>query len=34
LEYMGEVIEEWKTGDKNSRRRKEVETLYQSLINQ
>jgi len=33
LEYMGEVIEEWKKGDKNSRRRKEVETLYQALIN-
>jgi hypothetical protein len=34
LEYMREVVDEWKKGDTNSRRRKEVETLYQALINQ
>ena len=34
LEYMGEVVDEYKKLDKNSRRRKEVDDLYQALINQ
>jgi hypothetical protein len=34
LEYMEEVVNEYKKLDKNPRRRKEVDDLYQALINQ
>ncbi|MCX6690676.1 MAG: hypothetical protein NTW33_01165 [Methanoregula sp.] len=34
LEYMEEVVDEYRKGDQNPRRRKEVENLYQALINQ
>ena len=33
LGYMGEVVDEYMKLDKNPRRRKEVDDLYQSLIN-
>jgi len=33
LEYMEEVVDEYKKLDKNPRRRKEVDDLYQALIN-